>query len=285
MTFTVGPQLLNASNEDAPDEPAEKAAEGDSGDRYQNGHANSGDEEQGEGQDQEQEDADEQTSLLPDVVDRNRKYAQNKAYTNFKYHWDRLPVWLQKVLDFALQFINAPVIATAVGLFIGLIPPIQKAFFRPADQGGIFNAWITSSLQNLGGIFAALQTLTVGVKLATAMKESKNGSSEGEEDSPGAYPWIPSLFVEVTRHVICPALSIPFIYLIATKTSWLSNDPILCFTMMLMPTGEQLFFCVINRAGPKKTPSNFKFSVLLLTLILIPIAGPPGTSSFCRMTT
>jgi hypothetical protein len=37
--------------------------------------------------------------------------------------------------------------------------------------------------------------------------------------------------------VLWPAISIPLIYAFANKTSWLDDEPILWFAMMLMPVG------------------------------------------------
>ncbi|KAI9723184.1 MAG: hypothetical protein M1828_004287 [Chrysothrix sp. TS-e1954] len=224
ITFAVGPQLLNAHEEDAPQEQKEKEDD----EQEANGHSQEDLEQNGE-----PEESNEQTSLLPDAIDHHRKRTQQKGYKHGLRFWNQLPRWLQKTLDFLFQFINAPVIGTVIGLIIGLVPPLQKAFFKPGNEGGFLNAWLTNSLQNIGSLFAALQTITVGVKLTKALKAMKSGEGEGS----GAYPWLPSAFVEVTRHIVCPALSIPLIWLVATRTEWLSKDPVLVFTMMLMPTG------------------------------------------------
>ena len=46
------------------------------------------------------------------------------------------------------------------------------------------------------------------------------------EEASGSIPWIPSLVVLVVRFVIWPVISISMIWTIATKTSWLGDDPI-----------------------------------------------------------
>jgi auxin efflux carrier family protein len=43
--------------------------------------------------------------------------------------------------------------------------------------------------------------------------------------------------VLVLRFIVWPVVSIAVIYALAKKTDVLSNDPMLWFTMMLMPTG------------------------------------------------
>lgn len=41
----------------------------------------------------------------------------------------------------------------------------------------------------------------------------------------------------VKSRLTSSSISISLIYLVASRTSWLSQDPMLWFTMMLMPTG------------------------------------------------
>ena len=56
------------------------------------------------------------------------------------------------------------------------------------------------------------------------------------EDS-GTVPWMPLVFVTIMGFIVWPAISIAFIYLIASRTNVLDDDPMLWFAMMLMPTG------------------------------------------------
>lgn len=56
-------------------------------------------------------------------------------------------------------------------------------------------------------------------------------------ESSGRVPLLPLLLITLVRFIIWPAISISLIYLLATHTSLLSDDPILWFSMMLMPTG------------------------------------------------
>ena len=56
------------------------------------------------------------------------------------------------------------------------------------------------------------------------------------EDS-GTVPWTPMFLVIVIRFIMWPPISISLIYLFASRTSVLDTDPMLWFTMMLMPTG------------------------------------------------
>ena len=254
ITFAIGPQLLNAHEEDAPDKPVEKTDgedesvatdEGQSG-AHPSGKASSGprgrnpgDVERGPSKSalQNQEpnnDATEESSLLPDRVTREGYQAGRATYAEGKKWWDRLPRWVQSTLIFLVQFINAPVIGAAIGLLIGLVPALHRVCFNDMGEGGFLKAWLMDSIKNVGDLFAALQIVVVGVKLSKALRAMKAG--KGEQES-GKVPWAPAVFVEVVRFLLWPLISIPLIWLVATRTTWLSKDPILWFAMMLMPTG------------------------------------------------
>ncbi|KAL4999386.1 hypothetical protein BDV10DRAFT_54762 [Aspergillus recurvatus] len=69
-------------------------------------------------------------------------------------------------------------------------------------------------------------------------KDSENvgdgDGSGGQSSNPG---WKAILTIFLIRLVIWPALSISIIYGLAKKTALLRSDPILWFSMMLMPAG------------------------------------------------
>lgn len=150
-----------------------------------NGQAEQDDEENVNG---DPADADEQTSLLPGPVVRGRLAAERYGYTLGKATWDKLPPWLRSFLDFSYTFLHAPLIGAVTGAVIGLVPPLHKAFFGDPENGGIFTAWLTDSVKQIGGLFAALQVVVVGVKLSSSMRKMKRG-----EDS-GTVPWVPLVF-------------------------------------------------------------------------------------------
>jgi auxin efflux carrier family protein len=54
-------------------------------------------------------------------------------------------------------------VGAVIGIVVGLVPGLHKAFFASPDKGGFFNAWITSSVRNIGDLFATLQVMIVGV--------------------------------------------------------------------------------------------------------------------------
>ncbi len=245
LTFAMGPKLLDG--EHAPDK---KKDNGDEDQRnpagngppdgplfprtpeQSNGHgihgARSGNH---ESRRENSEEPDEQTSLLPSFVRSGELAAARYGYDKGGKAWEKFPPWMQSSLHFSYAFLHAPLIGATLGAVLGLVPPLHKAFFGDPENGGIFTAWLTESVKNIGGLFASLQVVVVGAKLSSSLRKMKRG-----EDS-GTVPWTPLVFVTIMRFIVWPAVSIVFIYLLASRTNVLDDDPILWFTMMLMPTG------------------------------------------------
>jgi auxin efflux carrier family protein len=149
-----------------------------------------------------------------------------------KKRWLELHPQTQWWLLFLYDFLNAPLLGAVLGAIIGLVPPFHRAFFNDTVDGGIFSAWLTASLKNIGQLFVPLPVVIAGVSLYTSMRKAKS------DDSPAANtPWLTTIFVLVVRFVLWPVVSISVIYMLATKTNVLGTDPMLWFTMMLMPTG------------------------------------------------
>lgn len=71
----------------------------------------------------------------------------------------------------------------------------------------------------------------MGAKLSSSLRKMKRGEGSG------TVPWTPVVFVTTMRFIVWPAISIALIYLIASHTKVLDDDPMLWFAMMLMPTG------------------------------------------------
>lgn len=150
---------------------------------------------------------------------------------------DRARWWLLFLYD----FLNAPLLGAMLGAIIGLVPALHRAFF---GAGGVFVAWLTPSLRNIGSLFVPLPVVVAGVSLYTSMRRVR-GPEDGEENGGGdsarsgaaTTPWRTTLFVLVARFVLWPLVSVGAIYWLATETAWLGSDPMLWFTLMLMPTG------------------------------------------------
>lgn len=200
LTFALGPRLLNGHEEDSPDQKKERKRQDE--EINSNGQADGQEDvEQARNQQGEEDDgseAGEHTTLLPDSVANQGSRVAKKSYEYGKHYLDRLPPWAQKVLDFLYQFLNAPLIAAVIAAIIGLVPPLHRIFFNESQEGGYFNAWLTTSVKNVGSLFAALQVIVVGVKLSQSMRKMKKG-----EDS-GSMPWTALILVTAIRFVIVP---------------------------------------------------------------------------------
>lgn len=170
-------------------------------------------------------------SLAPPVIyDRRPSLIPRKKW----YHLSERTKWW---LLFISDFFNAPLLGAVVGVIIGLVPALHVAFFSPTNEGGIFSAWFTASLKNIGGLFVPLPVVVAGVSLYTSMKAARRVSTATFSASASGTPWLTSTFVLVVRFVIWPVVSIAAIYFLAKETTWLGEDPMLWFAMMLMPTG------------------------------------------------
>jgi len=210
LTFALGPRLLKINeDEDSDDEGIDTANVHPAGDRYP--IIQREDEENTlppVAEEEEEEDVsavtgddfiDEGTSLLPRKLVRKGNKAAKAGSSRFQQYWDALPPWFQRVLDFSYQFVNAPLLGAVVGAILGLTPPLHRAFFNDSNEGGIFNAWLTSSIKNIGELFATLQILVVGVKLSQSLRKMKQGEESGR------VPWECMTFITVVRFLIWPA--------------------------------------------------------------------------------
>jgi predicted permease len=184
---------------------------------------------------------------------------EERRYRWGKRQWDKLSPRTQNLLDVAYAFFNSTLIGATFGAIIGLVPPLHRAFSNNTEEGGFLNAWLTSSLSNIGQLFVSLQVVVVGVPLGAALRKMKCGEAFS------SIPWIPSLFMLVVRFMIWLVISISVTWTIATKTSLLGDDPIFWFTMMLMPTWPTAVKLVTmadcNNADEEKT-SISKFLVV-----------------------
>ncbi|KAF1968427.1 hypothetical protein BU23DRAFT_514629 [Bimuria novae-zelandiae CBS 107.79] len=225
LTFALGPRLLRPSDEDAPD-----------------GNNKGGEQEDGEeenGMEREPDGIiDEETSLLPQRAVHPINRVERRGYKRTMKWLESLPPWAQQFLEFSYQFANAPLLGTIVGAIIGLTPPLKRLFFNDSNDGGYFHAWLTTSIQNVGDLFATMQIIVVGVKLSQSLRKMKAGEDSGAVDKKSM------AFVFLTRFFIWPVISIPLIYAFATKTSVLDSDPMLWFAMMLMSSGPSAMILV-----------------------------------------
>ncbi|KAK3671763.1 hypothetical protein LTR78_008308 [Recurvomyces mirabilis] len=282
LTFALGPRLLKPHDEDEPQSWKQgemKVEETHPGatngypyiqreDDQEHAHDDERDNED------EQRRVDEETSLLPKPLIQVSYKAGDRLYFRTKHWWDNQPKWIQTPLDILYSFVNAPLIGAVIGAIIGLVPALHKLFFSETNEGGYFNAWLTTPVQNIGSLFATLQVLVVGVKLSQSMRKMKQG-----EDS-GRVPWSIVSFVSVIRFLIWPAISIPIIWVLAIKTNSLANDPVLWFCMMLIPIGPTAMILValsdVNGSEESEKMAIAKFltiSYAITPLVSIAVVG------------
>lgn len=225
LTFAVGPRLIDC--EHAPDSPTDDKDEAIL-DPEPDSLLTNEDVEVGIG-----EPSTEQTSLLaPGAQENIMMPFERRAYGISPQRWLDLHPHTRWVLLFLYDFLNAPLLGAVLGTIIGLVPVLHRAFFNDTTDGGIFSAWLTVSLHNIGQLFVPLPVIIAGVSLYTSMRKPRRRDAV----APGA-PLFETIFILLVRFVIWPVVSISAIHALATKTNLLSTDPMLWFTMMLMPTG------------------------------------------------
>jgi auxin efflux carrier family protein len=240
LTFAVGPRLIDA--EHAPEPGKDKT-----------GH--------GEEDDNNDEGANENTTLLPPQDQFTSTYptTANDSYQRRRSVYgilkDREPAatfdrrpslvsrrrWLtispraRWWLLFLADFLNAPLLGAIAGAVVGLVPVLHRSFFNDTQDGGIFTAWLTASIQTIGSLFVPLPVVIAGVSLYTSYIQARESRQHGQREE--GLPLYTTIFTLVIRFIIWPVISIAIIYGLAKKTSILGTDPMLWFTMMLMPTG------------------------------------------------
>jgi len=242
LTFAVGPRLIDS--EHAPEPEEDKEAEPD--ESYQ-----------GDDEGEQDEERNEETALLgtgsvrfanpfgrPDAffpsVRRGSATPQPKSLHDRrasivpKKKWRQLGPRAKWWLLFISDFFNAPLLGAILGAVVGLTPVLHTAFFSHSKDGGIFTAWLTASLKNIGGLFVPLPVVVAGVSLYTAARQARQTESPGEVVR---LPWVTVTFILVVRFVVWPVASIALIYGLASRTDILGPDPTLWFALMLMPTG------------------------------------------------
>jgi predicted permease len=248
LTFAVGPRLIDT--EHAPDSD-------DEGDKGEGSQATLVSEDADDVEDLEEgiDGVDERTLLLDPDRARNRErhlsvsnitfFPSKPTFTTIKRrpHYISLPKWTSLSLRtkwwllFFYDFLNAPLIGAVLGAIIGLAPPLHRAFFANSNEGGWFTAWLTESWKNVGQLFVPLPLIVAGISLYTAYQEARHTPDGGQKTR---IPLATTSFILVIRFLVWPAFSISLIYAIVKsqgRGGLLGEDPMLWFTMMLMPAG------------------------------------------------
>lgn len=169
---------------------------------------------------------------------------------------------------------NEPTIGALLGLFIGVIPPLHRAFFSPTNEGGIFTPWLTASLANIGQAFVPLQVIIVGVTLSQSFHQGHFSSSPNTTTGPSRLrKSFPNIFILAVRFVLWPLVSLPLIYLLATNTRLLADDPVLWFSLMLMPAGPPAMklIAMANVSGADEGAKISVARVLAISYVCVPL--------------
>ena len=275
LTFAVGPRLMDSEN--APEPPSDKEEEenGDNlGDAVDPGWRN--------GFRAEGSSTEESALLHPELIFHRGSVSffpsQRRESSRTPVIYDRRPSvitrrkWIHLSertkwwLLFLSDFLNAPLLGAILGAVIGLVPALHRAFFSDTQDGGIFSAWLTQSLKNVGGLFVPLPVVVAGVSLYLSMQKAK------DENSREATPWLTTTFILVIRFVIWPVVSIGLIYGLAKKTDILGTDPMLWFAMMLMPTGPPAMklITMVQVSGASEEDENTMAKLLTVSVVRWP---------------
>lgn len=145
ITFSQGGKWITGKQQSSDEESSEDPESQQTSEDGQRGDA-SEETESVDDNDDSLSDLDERTSLLPRKVVYWERRLKNGVGSKLRDYFYSSPRLVQKILTTIGTFINPPFIGAAIGLIIGLSPPLHRLFFNDMDQGGYFNAmWETSS--------------------------------------------------------------------------------------------------------------------------------------------
>ncbi|EKM77880.1 hypothetical protein AGABI1DRAFT_60805 [Agaricus bisporus var. burnettii JB137-S8] len=211
LTFSIGPLLLHSDS--TPSDHVERGVEG------------------GDIDDDEAESCqDERALLLP----RTQSTLEPSANIG-----DKIASTLGFIpLSFIGSLFNPTTWGGVLAAIFGLIPFLHQAAFAPSNQGGFLNAWFTSTLRNIGGLFNGMEMFVVGSKLSDSLDVPPH-------IPPPRPPRNAVIVIMITRFLVSALMSIGIIYLLAVKTNLLGHDPVLWWSMMLMPIGPPALVLVV----------------------------------------
>ncbi|OIW29198.1 hypothetical protein CONLIGDRAFT_682107 [Coniochaeta ligniaria NRRL 30616] len=275
LTFAVGPRLIDSEHAPEADEEDDKD--------HQEEPAGT----DGAADERDAEAANEQTGLLGTrgSVQFHDPFGMNSFFPSIgkpsdlvpgdrrasivpKSRWNRLSPRTRWWLLFVSDFFNAPLLGAILGAVIGLTPALHRAFFADSRDGGIFTAWLTSSLKNIGGLFVPLPVVVAGVALFSSMRSERMDRSTIRK-----IPWATWSFILGVRFVMWPVASIALIYAVASRTEFLGDDPMLWFTLMMMPTGPPAMKLVtlIQVSGGSEEEEHNISRLLTLAYMMSPL--------------
>lgn len=69
----------------------------------------------------------------------------------------KTPRIIRRLLKKTNTFFNPITWGGVIAIIIGLVPSLHHAVFAPSHEGGFLNAWLTSSLRNMGTLFSGME--------------------------------------------------------------------------------------------------------------------------------
>lgn len=179
----------------------------------------------------------ETTSLLPERAQNAKQAVRVRVCSWTKWLISLFPSQMREELmvPFGDPFAGVAIGCTLLGALLGLVPALHRVFFFRDENGGYLEAWLTQSVRNIGRLFTTLQIFLVGCKLGATFERRVAGNGAGGDSS--RIPRRAITIIFLVRLVAWPAVSISLIYGLAKHTKLLGDDPILWFSMMLMPIG------------------------------------------------
>ncbi|KAF2760994.1 hypothetical protein EJ05DRAFT_417025, partial [Pseudovirgaria hyperparasitica] len=184
---------------------------------------------------------------------------------------------IQWTLLFLYDFLNAPLLGALAGTLIGLTPPLKTAFFAAPSDGGFLRSWLTASWENIGRIFVPLPLVIAGVSLYYSIQTPTTATATTTPKTPTTQTkplWHATSLILLIRFLAWPALSIPAIYILATRTQLLGSDPMLWFAMMVMPAGPPAMklITMVQVSSGADEQDEFKIArVLTASYIVSPV--------------
>lgn len=133
ITFSQGANWITGEQQSSDEESQQSQEDGQGGDAFGETGGDSDN-------DDSSSDLGERTSLLPNKVIGWERRIGNGVGSKLQDYFYSSPKPLQKALATIGAFINPPFIGAAIGLIIGLSPPLHRLFFNDMDEGGYFNA-------------------------------------------------------------------------------------------------------------------------------------------------
>lgn len=149
---------------------------------------------------QSEDEINEETSLLSSNLQTARHTAGDRIKRAAKAVYSLLPDrFKERLRSIDSPFLDVVLLCTMTGVILGLVPKLHHLFFDPYGEGGVFNAWLTSSVKNIGKLFTTLQVFLVGCKLGVGFERLKRNRGSGK------VPIKAILIIFVIRFIIWPA--------------------------------------------------------------------------------